>query len=576
MALSLTPPSSNENEKSSTSPSQPSNVSNNIPLQPMRQGLPTSPVKPTEQAKPATGLPVQPAKVGGLSSEPPKVHIPMAEQGRDLDNDEEYLNRQAFVKNVDFTKDAKSYQSLGKITAEDIITLDYDTHYKRLEPKVVEVKEWLQDYLSQQNKTEEVAIAKKERGQKFTDVKLLLDTLLLRYFSQNSIVSNEDAGKVSSLVINEILGLGPIEPLWQDSRITEIMVNGPYETRVEIGGKIRIAKGVKFRSTDHLLETVQQILAPLGRTLDVAHPFEDGRLQDGSRINATHPIIGPGGPYLTIRRFPETVFSLRKLIEMGSMTEEMAEEIGNLIYHRCSTIVSGGTGSGKTSMLNALSGCVPNDERIITIEDNLELRLHPDRHVVSMETRRLLQGGEKKNGDVNIRDLVKNSLRQRPERIIVGEVRDGAAYDMLQAMNTGHEGSMTTIHANDAYGALERLSNLIAQVGELSSNQALSLISSGVDIIVSIARYEDGSRRVSTISEIPSRVNVSQSGYISLEPRILWEFIQSGEDEDGKVLGSYEKQNEPSESFMKKHRLDKKRRIPIKELLELSDWDGTL
>jgi pilus assembly protein CpaF len=519
------------------------------------------------------GLPTSPPPVvRSLPLQPAKIHAEEEAGSRFLDDEEAIIERTNRRKDLDVSANATSYQSLSNITANEVITIPYEKNFKRLENKVVEVKSWLQEYISQENLTERVGQARRERGPALIEMKQKLDQLLLRYFSNNPVGTQQDASKISSLVLNEVLGLGPLEPLWQDSNITEIMVNGPKRTYIEIGGKLQRAVGVQFRDSDHLLEMIQQVLGGIGKTLDIAHSYEDGRLTDGSRINATHPVIGPGGPYLTIRRFPETVFSLRKLIEMGSMTGEMAEEIGNLIYHQCSTIVSGGTGSGKTSMLNALSGCIPETDRIITIEDNLELRLHPDRHVAALESRKALQAEGK--GNVTIRDLVKNSLRMRPTRIVIGEVRDGTAYDMLQAMNTGHEGSMTTIHANDAQGALERLSNLIAQVGELSSNQALTLISSGVDIIVSISRFEDGSRRVETVSEIPSKVHVDKSGHVSLDPVIIWEFEQTGLDENNRVVGDYVKREEFSPEFRKKHRLNNKRRIPLQELLELSDWDG--
>lgn len=830
--------------------------------------------------------------------------------------------------------EAARYTMLSNISVDEVLNAPYETTFKRLEPKVLEVKTWLQDYITEVKLIEQVGKARASRGDDLMEMKKILDQILLKYFTNNPWGNQQDVSKITSLVLNEILGFGPLEPLWMDKTITEIMVNGPEKIYIEKEGKLRRAYGIQFRDTAHLLELCQQLLGQIGKTLDVAHSAEDGRLSDGSRINATHPVIGPAGPFLTIRRFPEKIFTLRTLIETGSFTEEMAEEIGNLIYHKASTIVSGGTGSGKalddntllptphgfvkmgdikvgdyvlseqglptkvtgkfaekekfeaytvtfsdgnvivadadhnwftydrkartslsrylaqatakfnshtrnefktvlpqvrttkeiaetlhtdsghlnhsilvsgvahfdvneankriidpylfgqwlgsgqkdkatlhaigeetiqafadaygidhtggseysvggdfsdkletlnvldnkhiptaylfapeedrrallagltdslgsvnrkgeieilsnadeifvdqvrtliqslgyivhkdtktptfvdhgelkkgetvyslmfvstqpvfrvankaekhklhflnplygkksdmryivsverldkeipmhcitvdadshlylasegfitthnTSMLNALSGCIPNDERIITIEDSLELRLHPEKHFVSMEARRGQQGEENTLGNVSIRDLVKNALRQRPDRIIVGEVRDGTAYDMLQAFNTGHEGSMSTIHSNNPRAAVERLSNLIAQVGELSSDQALTLISSGVDLLIQVARYEDGSRRVSEIVEIPSRVEVHE-GKVHLEPTVLWEFQQTGIDSNNKIVGHYVKINDLSEDFVKVHRLDKKRRLPLEELLALSDTPET-
>lgn len=978
-------------------PPAPQPENNNTPTNPQGGRLPVRPpsVQPSERT---------------VSRD---LDVELQEKMGDLVKDEDFVYREELL-------NRNEYQEVGKLTSEQVLVQDYDTHYKRLEEKILSVKTWLQETLTEAGKSEDVAAARKNRNSKeYKEIKQYLDQLLVRHFAQEQVANKNDSVIISAMVTNEILGLGPIEPLWQDKRITEIMVNGPYRVRVEIGGKLIDVKGVKFRDTTHLLDTCQQILAPLNKTIDIAHPLEDGRLPDGSRINITHPSVGPGGPFLTIRRFPETVFSMKKLVEMGSMTPEIAEEIGNLINAGCSTIISGGTGSGKqldlntllptptgmttmgdvqvgdflldenaeptmvtakystkvpvayeltfsdgtkviadedhnwftstraarrawsrqknepkqvnavrqrfgtdeeiatltyiynareelispshiyslvprlrnvvynatktlpvmerqgkfvfysskdllaevihrataiqddqryksavesvvttkeifdtlkvnkgqhnnhavrlisqpveysekellvspylfgawlgdgysktgtlcgvdeeifeniekegntlhstrydkrptrenmriktyvdlsqnlrklnvlktvdavgeskfipedylyssieqrraliagmldtdgtvskskgtvefsntnkalvdgfrqvihslgyqstvtskipsytyngvkkqgqvaytvsfyteddvfrlsrkheahrsirtagqkghrsdlryivdcqpvasvpmacvtvdspkslylatdsfipthnTSMLNALSGCIPDDERIITIEDNLELRLHPKRDVVALEARRSHQG---EKGSITIRDLVRNSLRMRPDRIVVGEVRDGSAYDMLQAMNTGHEGSMTTVHANDAYGAIDRLVNLISQVGELDARQALSLLSNGVDLIVSIRRYEDGSRRVESIAELPSRVNIDERGNSSLEPIILWEFRQTGLTADEKVVGEYVRVNEISDALKKKHRLDKKRRFSLAELYELSEQNN--
>lgn len=838
-------------------------------------------------------------------------------------------------------------QQNKSLTAEDLINNDYEAHYARLEEKVLSVKAWLQGILTEQNKTADIAEARSERGKKFDEMTILIDQLLTRYFAQEANLARRDIPTVTALVTNEMLGLGPIEPLWGDPRISEIMVNGPFRVRVEIKGKLVDVPGARFRNREHLLEVSQQMLAPLGRTLDIANPYEDGRLPDGSRINITHPIIGPQGPFLTIRRFPDTVFSLKALVEMDSMTPEMAVEIGNFIAVGCSILVVGSTGSGKllshdtliptpsgmstmgelkqgdiildensnptkvtakystkipvayeltfsdgtkvaadedhnwltetraarraagrqkntgslsrvngkaaalgedlaslwnlyhnrteyisadtvhsalprltntinkaaetlptlqtsfetkvydstlfynsvmgyvsssyklkksqpvsgkvvttkeifdtlrtpsghvnhsvsliskpvpysqqnltldpylfgikigdestnvtkfipdeylyssvaqrrsivaglldatgsvnslkgsvdfrhseksivdgfrqiihslgyqssvslpddnksaymvsfyttdnvfgipekqkahaelrstqtgtlgnrryitdvqpiesvpmscitvdspnslylitdafipthnTSMLNALSDCIPLGERVITIEDNLELQLNPKADVLALEARKAHQGDK---GNVTIRDLVKNTLRMRPDRIVVGEVRDGSAYDMLQAMNTGHDGSMTTVHANDAQGAIDRLVNLMAEVGDIDTNRALSLIAGGIDIMVVVERYfDDGSRRVSSIVEIPSRVT-TEGGYLTLEPRPLYEFFQTDltTDENGEdhIVGEYRKINDISDSLIRKHRLDKRRKLTLQEIYTLSD-----
>jgi pilus assembly protein CpaF len=350
-------------------------------------------------------------------------------------------------------------------------------------------------------------------------------------------------------VINEVLGLGPIEPLWADPRITEVMVNGPGQVFAEIGGKIVNVSGARFRDREHLLDVCMGILTPLNRRVDQRAPLADGRLADGSRVNIAHHAVAPSGPLLTIRRFPETVWTIKDLVENGSLTEDMATTLAWLIYHKCSAIVVGGTGSGKTSLLNALSSCIPRNERVITIEDALELRLHPEAHVAAMEARPASASGE---GEVKIRDLVKNALRMRPDRIVVGEVRDAAALDMLNAMNTGHEGSMTTVHANDAEAAINRLSTLVAMGGDLASDGVSWLIGDAVDLIIIQRRYEDGSRRVGGIYEVPS-MRTSTDG--TLSPIPLWEWEQTGTTETGKFVGEYVQRNEISDELRALRRL---------------------
>jgi pilus assembly protein CpaF len=529
--------------------------------------------EPEENQKPTTpagpGLPSKP----GLPSVPPKINAPVLSEGLDLDAGRDELDLLKGYNFKDELLNMDDYGQLSSLTSEDVIAKDYETYYARFEDKIVEVKAWLQEVLSEQNKSADIGEARKDRrSAKFKEMKDLLDQLLVRHLSQNTIVSPKDAPTLIAMVINEVLGLGPIEPLWQDPRITEIMVNGPYRTRIEIGGQLITAEGVRFRDSDHLLETCQQILAPLNRTIDIAHPFEDGRLNDGSRINITHPVIGPKGPYLTIRRFPETVFSMRTLVEFGALTEDMAMELAWLVNSAVSGLISGGTGSGKTSFLNALSGCIPENERIITIEDNLELRLHPRRDVLSLEARKSHQGEGK--GNVTIRDLVRNSLRMRPDRIVIGEIRDATALDLLNAANTGHDGSLTTLHSSSVDGAIDRVVNLVLESGEYDSAQALSLLANGFDFIVQINRFEDGSRRVEEIAEIPQRLEL-EAGKTVLRPIPIWKFIQDGVDENNRIIGHYEKVNDYSESLIKKHRLNNRPKLSLEEVYRLSDQTDT-
>jgi pilus assembly protein CpaF len=293
-------------------------------------------------------------------------------------------------------------------------------------------------------------------------------------------------------------GLGPIEPLLADPRVDEVMVNGPGAVYVEREGRIERA-AVSFAGEGELLHAIERILAPLGRRVDEAAPLCDARLADGSRVNVVIPPLSLSGPCLTIRRFRPRGFSLEDLVEAGTMPAELAELLGKCVAARASLLVSGGTGSGKTTTLNALSGVIPGGERIVTIEDAAELRLR-QRHVVRLEARPPNLEGR---GEVTIRQLVRNALRMRPDRIVVGEVRGAEALDMLQALNTGHDGSLTTVHANSPEDALRRVETLALMAGVGLPHAAVrEQVTSALDLIVHQARGSDGSRRVESVCEV--------------------------------------------------------------------------
>lgn len=987
--------------------------------------VPTTPPNPND-GLPKFQKPVRPTLDTALPSSDSLPPESINFRGASLVNIDEAKEKEVSEKLAKLSKKLGSNSTLKPIyrdlTVEHLLVNGWD-RYEHLMPKVVEMKSWVTDVLQEQKRSTEIAEARSQRGQKYDEMYTLITTLLQRHYIANRVVSNFDYKILSSLVANEILGLGPIEPLWRDDRISEIMINGPHTVRIEMGGRLMDVPGARFRDTEHALEVAQQILAPIGRTIDVSHPLQDGSLVDGSRVNIVHPAIAEKGPYITIRRFPDTVFSLKELVKFGSMNEDMATDLGNWIGAGFSTVVIGGTGSGKslslcarlptpdtfttmgevevgdyvldengeptmvtakypqplnpcfeltfsdgtkvvadenhnwftstrsarravsrqenvstmrdaarkpmatpedlaaiqelynareeltspatiirevphlrdviynvskkltavekkvggptfynskelfdtvtahisgprndqrykstvesivttreiyetlrtssghanhavrmvskpvpyaekdlivapytfgawlgdgyftsgdlcgidgevflniahegyvekfrkadprnktpfyqvrfenlrndlkalgvlkpskgsvgiqskfipeeylysseeqrkaliaglldtdgtvskstgcvqftnsnkkiidgfrqvihslgyqstlreriptytykgekkqgkvsytvsffakddvfrlerknvihrelravksqghrmeyryivdcvpvesvptacisvdspnhlylctdsfitthnTSTLNALSGCVPAGERVLVIEDTSELRLHPDRDILYLQAR---QAQHENSGAVTIRDLVKNALRMRPDRIVVGEVRDFAAYDMLQAMNTGHDGSMTTVHANDARSGVERLVNLLSEGGEsaVESNRVLSLISSGVDLFVTIQRYEDGSRRCSGIYEIPNTVTV-EDGRVNLEPIPLWEFVQDSsemDEDDGiaKVVGHWERINDLSDSMKKKHRMDYREKLTFDQIIALSN-----
>ena len=335
---------------------------------------------------------------------------------------------------------------------------------------------------------------------------------------------------IFNLIQNEINGYGPITELLDDDRITEIMINGPSDIYVEIDGKLIKDDSVSFINDKHILRTIQKIVQPLGRTIDAANPMVDARLKDGSRLNAIIPPLSLTGPILTIRKFAKNLESIDDLLIKGTLTNDMAIFLEACVKAKLNILISGGTGTGKTTLLNILSSFIGNEERIITIEDAAELRLHQS-HVISLETRLTNYEGE---GEVTIRDLVRNSLRMRPDRIIVGEVRGKEAFDMMQAMNTGHEGSITTMHSNNPIDAMNRLETMILMNEmEIPVSAVRGYIENAIDIIIQIDRLSDGRRKVTSICEVDGlkdgNVNVNQ----------IFTFSQKGVLDDGTVEGEF-------------------------------------
>jgi len=328
-------------------------------------------------------------------------------------------------------------------------------------------------------------------------------------------------------IVAEILGLGPLEPFLADPMITEVMVNGAKNIYVEREGKI-LRTNAFFESDDHLMRIIERIVAPLGRRIDESSPYVNARLQDGSRVNAVIPPISLIGPVLTIRKFFKIPLTVERLIELGTMNPQAMEFLKACVVSRLNIVVSGGTGTGKTTLLNILSGYIPGDERIVTIENAAELQLR-QMHVVTLEARPPNIEGR---GEVTTRDLVINSLRMRPDRIIVGECRAGEAFDMLQAMNTGHEGSMTTIHANSARESLARLENMILMAGmDLPHRAIREQIASALDVVIQLERMRDGSRKCVAISEIQGM----EGEVITMSD--IFKFELAGHEE-GRVIGA--------------------------------------
>ncbi|MEB3100274.1 CpaF family protein [Ferviditalea candida] len=337
-----------------------------------------------------------------------------------------------------------------------------------------------------------------------------------------------DRKKVIDELVNDLTGFGPINPLLLEPEVSEVMVNGPHQVYVERNGKIELTQ-VQFRDNEHVMNIIDKIVAPIGRRIDESSPMVDARLPDGSRVNAIIPPLALNGPTVTIRKFSKDPLQIDDLIRFGTVTKEMAVFLEACVKARLNIFISGGTGSGKTTTLNVLSSFIPSDERIITIEDAAELQLWQE-HVVSLESRPPNLEGK---GGISIRDLVRNSLRMRPERIVIGEVRGGEALDMLQAMNTGHDGSLATGHSNSPRDMLARLETMVLMAGiELPVKAIREQIAGAIDLIIQQSRLKDGSRKITHITEVMGL----EGDVIVLQD--IFEYRQQDVSADGKMIGS--------------------------------------
>lgn len=336
--------------------------------------------------------------------------------------------------------------------------------------------------------------------------------------------------RLVSDVLDELLGLGPLEPLLKDESITDILVNGFDSVFVERHGKLE-PSSIRFKDERHLLRIIQKIVSAVGRRVDESSPYVDARLADGSRVNAIIPPLAVDGSLLSIRKFARVPIDMERLVSFGSVPRAVAQVLEAIVEARRNILISGGTGSGKTTLLNAMSAYIDDAERIVTIEDSAELQLQ-QAHIARLETRPANIEG---NGEVTQRDLLKNALRMRPDRIIVGEVRAGEAFDMLQAMNTGHDGSMTTVHANTARDALSRLEQMIGMSGiDIAPRSARAQIASAINVVIQVGRLADGKRRLMSLSEL-----IGMEGEI-VTMQEIFRFRMTGRDEHGGVLGRFE------------------------------------
>jgi pilus assembly protein CpaF len=347
---------------------------------------------------------------------------------------------------------------------------------------------------------------------------------------QNHALNNAERKALVSDVLDELLGLGPIEPLLKDPTITDILINGHANIFIERYGVLE-RTAVRFKDERHLLRIIQKIVSAVGRRIDESSPMVDARLADGSRVNAIVAPLAIDGASMSIRKFARVPIGMERLVEIGSIPAPVAEVLAAIVKARRNVLISGGTGSGKTTMLNAMSAFIDARERIVTIEDSAELQLQQE-HVVRLETRpRNIEG----KGEVGQRDLVKNALRMRPDRIIVGEVRAGEAFDMLQAMNTGHDGSMTTVHANSPRDALSRIEQMIGMSGiDIPARSARSQIASAINVVIQVGRLSDGRRKILSLSELTGM----EGEVVTMQE--IFRFRQTGLSPEGQVLGKFE------------------------------------
>ncbi|MDD4588308.1 MAG: CpaF family protein [Heliobacteriaceae bacterium] len=379
-------------------------------------------------------------------------------------------------------------------------------------------------------KEKEAAEAKRQEFMQRETLTVRVDEIVGKILeAEGTFVPAAGRQKIVEEMLDEVLGFGPIQPLLDDPTVSEVMVNGPHKVYVERKGKLVLSK-VRFRDHEHVMHVIEKIVAPIGRRIDESMPMVDARLPDGSRVNAIIPPLALTGPTITIRKFSKDPLQVADLVRFGSLSPEMAKLLEACVRSRLNVVVSGGTGSGKTTTLNVLSSFIPDDERIVTIEDAAELQLRQE-HVITLETRPANIEGK---GAITMRDLVKNSLRMRPDRIVVGEVRSGEALDMLQAMNTGHDGSLTTGHANTPRDMLARLETMVLMAGmDLPVRAIREQTASAIDLIVQQSRLKDGSRKITHITEVLGM----EGDTIVLQD--IFVFEQTGLDENKRVVGQF-------------------------------------
>jgi pilus assembly protein CpaF len=422
------------------------------------------------------------------------------------------------------TEDSASVASDSVVVQKEVVAVADDGQARSGMPDMVSERVNLHRYLL--DKINLTILDSMDQAQLFEELR----PMVRDYIRNNNYPLNaKEIDALVSDISDEMLGLGPIEPLLKDDTIADILVVGPKTVFIERNGKLT-KTDVRFKDEAHLLRIINKIVSQVGRRIDESSPLVDARLPDGSRVNAAIRPVAVDGPQVSIRKFSKKPLQMKSLVERGALPQGMADLLAAAVEGKVSMVISGGTGSGKTTFLNALSAFIPNDERLVTIEDAAELQMQ-QQHVVRLETRPPTLEGR---NEITQRDLVKNALRMRPDRIIIGEVRGGEAFDMLQAMNTGHEGSMTTIHANNPRDALARMEQMVGMAGMPMSQVSIrSQISSAIHVIIQLSRMRDGTRRMTAISELTGM----ESDVIQLQDIVRYNRL--GIDEHGMIIGEF-------------------------------------
>lgn len=472
-------------------------------------------------------------------------------------------------------KDLRAKYPRGGSKAFRFITSDVlmeapEDYFDKFDDVVKDGVSWVQATVSDRGKSSIIGKAQRHPTDDLMQDEAfrLVQSIAAEYMERTPFRSTEK-NIVVSLICNEIVGFGKIDPLWRDREIDEIICNGPKDIQIEIRGQLYRVKSCKFRDTAHLKALIERLYGAINKTVTRTTPLVKGRLHDNSRMFVADTSVAPEGPNFNIRRHPEKFWTPKDIIENGAASKELLTFIGNLVNKGCSFLIMGGMSTGKTSMMNALSGFYPDNVRIMTFEDNLELKLNPRKFLAAAEECVSPQPGDPDSG-INMRDLIKGATQQRPDVIVVGEVTDAAAYDLCQALNLGKFGA-STVHANSEKDGINRLVSLVSQGELLVGDAALPLIASAFDFFIYLEHsLIDGSRRITSVSEVSPHVIIDENGHAHLDVQPLWKFVDDGVV-DGRVTGHWEKIRDLSKARSERRRLDREKPLTWEQLLEISE-----